>query len=230
MSTPWHSAPIASRRPAAEGLVHLSLDVRGTPVAGAHALPGQYVKLSLPGVGEGYFAIASAPGETEQLDFLVKRASPLTEALAEVSVGHSVHVSPPAGKGFPVDKARSKDVLLFATGSGIAAIRPVIELVRRERKAYGRVTLYFGAREPRFFAYSEEIPTWEKHDIQVLRTVSKPSGHNWHGPTGYVQQHIGNNDLSQAVAFLVGQKGMVAEVSKVLVERGLPGESIHLNF
>src|SRR4051812_16153254 len=101
-STGWYEARVASNHPAAEGLFALSLDVRGTPLATAHTLPGQYVKLALGGLGEGFFAIAPPPHrEATHLDFLIKGGAPLPEALKALPPGQAVRVSAPSGKGFP---------------------------------------------------------------------------------------------------------------------------------
>lgn len=230
----WHQAKVMQNEPAADGLFHLTVDVRDTPLPEGHRLPGQYVKLAVDGVGEGYFAIASAPGGNGKaanvFEFLVKEGSALTNALKGLKVGERLKISAPAGKGFPLERARGKDVLLFATGSGIGAIRSVIEEIRRVRKEYGDVTLFFGVRTPASFAYAAELDAWERDGIKVIRTVSRPGNSGWQGLTGYVQAHVGEVRVSNAVAFLVGQKGMVEGVTEALVSRGLPRENLFLNF
>ncbi len=230
--TDWHQATLEAVRPAAEGLTFLRLDVRNTPLVGTHQLPGQYVKLSMEGLGEGFFAIASPPDpQGAAFDFLIKGGAKLADALVASAPGARLSVSTPAGKGYPLEKARGKNVLLFATGSGISPIHSLLQLIRRERAAYGEVTLYFGARTPLGFAYSSEIDAWEKKDgIQVIRTVSRPGESGWPGLTGYVQTHLKEVRVENAVAFICGQKGMVQGVTEALVSRGLPKENIFLNF
>jgi NAD(P)H-flavin reductase len=225
----WHQAIVTVNEPAAQGMFHLGLDVKGTPIAGAHRLAGQYVKLSLEGKGEGYFAIASAPGDGHHFEFLIKRGSPLADALGASRAGDPVKMSAPSGKGFPLERARGRDLLLFATGSGISPIRSVIEEVRRERAAYGKVLLFFGARTPDAFAFDAELAEWERAGIEVVRTVSQPP-EGWTGRRGYVQAHLGNTDVAGAVAFLVGQKPMVQAVTDELARRGMPRENVFLNF
>ncbi|MFP2963404.1 NAD-binding oxidoreductase [Myxococcus sp. 1LA] len=227
----WHLATVADSTPAADGLTDLVLDVQGTPLAGSHERPGQYVHLRLPGVGEGLFAIASPPGGTgTQWEFLLKVGSPLPDALVHLPRGAHVDVSRPEGRGFPLERARGQDVLLFATGSGISAIRSVITSIQRERGAYGLVTLYFGARTPGAFAYADELHDWEAGGVRVVRTVSQPGASGWQGLTGYVQAHLGEGPVQAAVAFLCGQKEMVRGVMSTLQARGMPAGDIHLNY
>ncbi|WP_224248593.1 ferredoxin reductase domain-containing protein [Hyalangium gracile] len=228
--TQWHPATLVSRSPAADGLTDLTLDLSDTPLTGAHQRPGQYVHLRLPGHEEGLFALASPPG-TARWDLLVKEGSPLTSALLVLPLGERVEVSPPKGRGFPLDQARGRDLLLFATGSGISPIRSVIESIRRERQTYGRVTLYFGVRTPGAFAYARDFEAWEQASIRVVRTVSQPGASGWQGLTGYVQAHLAEEPLTPGtLAFVCGQQEMVQGVVAALRARGLPPEAICQNF
>jgi NAD(P)H-flavin reductase len=226
----WSEAKVTAVHPAAEGLTSLELDLRGTPLAGTHRQPGQYVSLSLDGVGAGLFAISSAPHADARFEFLIKRGSPLSDALRQLQPGSKVRVSLPAGKGFPIAKAEGKNLLLFATGSGISSIRSVIHFVRQDRSDYGRISLYFGARTPNSFAYERELETWQREGIQVFRIVSQPGESGWKGLTGYIQSHLGELNVDNAVAFLSGQPAMVEEVTRALMQRGLPRQNIYLNF
>ncbi|PTL80058.1 NAD-binding oxidoreductase [Vitiosangium sp. GDMCC 1.1324] len=227
----WHPTTVADVLPAAEGLTELVLDIGGTPLVGTHRTPGQYVRLALPEQGEGIFAIASAPEPfTPRWEFLLKGGSALADALVRLQPGAKVLATRPEGRGFPLPHARGRDLLLFATGSGISSIRSVIESIRQERSAYGRVTLYFGARTPQSFAYEDELHHWAAADIHVVRTVSQPGVSGWQGLTGYVQAHLGEASVGEALAFVCGQSGMVQGVMDALRNRGLPREAIHLNY
>jgi len=227
----WHPATVTARTPAADGLTDLVLDIQGTPLVGTHAHPGQYVRLRLPGQEAGLFAIASPPEpQGDRWEFLLKDGSPLPDALIRLPLGAQVQVTAPEGQGFPLERARGHDLLLFATGSGISAIRPVIASVRRERDAFGRVKLYFGARTPAAFAYQDELHAWEDGGIQVVRTVSQPGASGWQGLTGYVQAHLGEEPLDDALAFVCGQASMVRGVMEALSERGVPATRVFFNY
>jgi NAD(P)H-flavin reductase len=217
-------------RPAAEGLVAVSIDVRGTPLVGAHLFPGQYVRVSAAGQEHSFFAIASPPGpDGGTLELLVKRAPGTADAIACAPIGSSVRLSPPLGRGFPLERARGKHIVLVATGSGISPIRSLIGSIRRDRASYGEVTLYFGARTPSAFAYQEELAAWERDGIRVVRTVSRPHGGTWTGLTGYVQAHLPEARLEDTVAFLCGQDAMIRGVADVLTSRGMPGDAVFTN-
>jgi NAD(P)H-flavin reductase len=226
----WHEARVASISPAADGLVHVRFDVPAA-LAASHVVPGQYVKVALDGAGEGFFAIASGPSPTgARIDLLLKLGSPVTDAIAGLSPGDVARMTTAQGKGFPIDRVAGGDLVLVATGSGISPIHSVLETVAGRRSEFGKVSLYFGARTPSAFAYREAFDAWRASQIDIFPVVSRPADTGWTGLTGYVHTHLGGLHLSTAMAFLCGQKPMVEAVRKELVERGMPADSIYLNF
>jgi NAD(P)H-flavin reductase len=212
----------------ADDLHAVDLDVSHTPLAQAPIAPGQYLKVLLPPAQEGLFAIARSQGG--QLELLVKEGAPVADLLLGLPAGATLQVSAPQGPGFPLSLARGRRLLLFATGSGISAIRPVLDAVAQSRAAFGPVTLYFGARRPSAFAYAADLERWRQADIWVVQTVSAPEQSGWGGLRGYVQAHLPQERLEDAVAFVAGQPGMVEDVRRALTERGLPQERLFLNF
>lgn len=202
------------------------------PLARAHERPGQFVSLHLPGLETSLYAISSAPQPRDaSFHFLLKRGSPLPNALAALSPGDEVHIGMPQGPGFPLERAfDAPRLLLFATGSGISAIRSVIASLAEVRDRIGKVTLYYGARTPEAFAYLEDLHAEEVRGLRLVRTVSQPGDSGWEGLTGYVQSHIEEASLAGAVAFLCGQSAMVKEVTRVLVERGMRPEDAFRNY
>lgn len=226
----FQPARVASIKPAADGLVRVTLDVPPA-VAASHVAPGQYVKASLDGVGESFFAIASRPHPTgDRIELLLKLGSALPDAIAKLDPGSAIATTTAQGKGFPIERAAGRDLVLVATGSGISPVRSVIETVMSRRSDFGLVSLYFGARTPTAFAYGDELDTWRAAGIEVFPVVSRPTDTGWKGLTGYVQTHLDGVHLATALAFLCGQKPMVEAVRKALAERGVPADSIYLNF
>jgi NAD(P)H-flavin reductase len=223
-------ARVVGNRPAAIGLRLLTLDVSGTPLVGTHERPGQYVELSLPGHAQMPFALASAPDpHGARWEVLVKAGPPLADALSTVNGGAVVEVTRPVGPGFPLERAKGHSLVLVATGSGISPIRSVLQALLREREAYGKVTLLFGARTPKSFAFAEEVPVWEANGVRVVRVVSQPDANGWAHATGYVQKHLGGPH-ADAVAFLCGQKAMIDEVALELERQGVPSRNVYLNY
>jgi NAD(P)H-flavin reductase len=179
---------------------------------------------------EGIYAIASGP-ETDGATFelLVKAGSDAADTLAAAPVGTRVEVTAPEGLGFPLARGFGHRLLLFATGSGISAIRSLIQAIRHQRAKFRSVTLYFGARTPDAFAYEDELEEWQRLGIDVVRTVSRAGAPGWRGLTGYVQEHLPDEALEDSVAFVCGQPEMVDDVRRALQDRGVPPGHIFEN-
>jgi NAD(P)H-flavin reductase len=199
-----------------------------------HRRPGQVVKVRTP-EGEGYFALASAPQPSGQVELLLKRGGRVADsALARAAPGRELEVSAPFGRGFPVEEARGRDVLLFAAGSGIAPIRALIQHLVADREAFGRATLFYGQRHGADFAYLREHMAWERKGVRVVLCPSAEDS-AWPGLRGRVQEvasslAFGGAPPRDAVAFACGMTAMVEEVRATLARSGVPPERVHANF
>jgi len=200
-----------------------------------HTRPGQLIKLHAPGHKAGYFALGNAPRGDGHGELLLKRGTPLSDAVIDVAQqGAIVDATAPFGDGFPVEHARGRDVLLFAAGSGITPIRALLQYLLDRRDAHGHVALYYGQRSDRDFAYLGEHDAWRKAGVHLVLCASQPSP-SWSGARGYVQtvaRELRLHEIStqNAVAFLCGMKSMIDGARGELVHFGLPAERTFLNF
>jgi len=203
--------------------------------AGEHTRPGQLVKLHAPGHKPGYFALGNAPRGDGTGELLLKRGTPLSDAVIAAAQPHAVvEATAPFGDGFPVEKARGRDVLLFAAGSGITPVRALLQWILDRREAHGRVALYYGQRSDRDFAYVREHEAWQRAGVHLVLCASRASP-SWPGARGYVQmvaRELRLHEIStdNAVAFLCGMKSMIDGARVELLHFGLPPERTFLNF
>ena len=204
------------------------------PAAAEHHLPGQVVKVKVE-PGEGYYALATAPAPGGQVELLVKRGGALGDALVAAALpGAALQVTPPFGRGFPLESVLGRDLLLFAAGSGIAPIRSVIQALMARREEVGRVVLFYGQRRGAEFAYRAEHLGWERHGVRVVLCPSAEDD-TWPGVRGRVQEAAraldwGGARPAQASAFVCGMSPMVNDVRAALAQAGAPPEHVHVNF
>src|SRR5690349_12576652 len=93
-----------------------------------HLLPGQVVRVRASGAAPGIFALANAPSKGREAELLLRRGHPVADAIVAAGTpGAWLEVSHPEGPGFSVKAAEGRDVLLFATGSGITSIRALLQ-------------------------------------------------------------------------------------------------------
>jgi NAD(P)H-flavin reductase len=200
-----------------------------------HERAGQVVKARAPGVGEGFFALSSAPDPGGQAELLLKRGGRVADALvAGARPGTTLELTRPFGNGFPLEDAEGRDVLLFAAGSAIGPIRALVQHVLAHRNRFGRVTLFYGQRHGAEFAYRAEHLDWERRGVRV---VLCPSGADdaWQGLRGRVQEvarslAFGGISTGEAVAFVAGMTAMVDDVRRTLGGAGIPPGRVHANF
>ena len=108
---------------------------------GARFAPGQFNMLYVHGVGEVPISISSDPAQHERLQHTTREVGTVTRAMRRLKVGDLIGVRGPLGRGWPVETARGRDVVLVAGGIGLAPLRPLLyELIAR-RSEYGKVVL-----------------------------------------------------------------------------------------
>lgn len=203
----------------------------GPQLRESHLLAGQFVEVRLPGEeAAGFFAIANAP-DGSTIELLIKRGEGLPERLASLQQGAAVETTAAMGKGFPIDESGGRDILLFATGSGIAPIRAVLQRIAANRGRYQAVELFYGVRSEDEFPYVDEFAQLEERGIGVHRVISQRNESD-RAYAGYVQERFraALPPVGNAVAFLCGQEGMIQGVTEALLEAGLPSDRIHLNL
>ena len=211
-------ATVTKYGPASEGLLAATLKV-DADVSAAYTKPGQYIVLHPEGEEKPVFmALASAPGAAE---FELLIGSPAAEKL-NLSEGKEIAIDPPGGNGYPVDLAEGKDVVLFGVGSGLSAMRSLVEYIRAHRADFKDVTAYFGARTEEAHAYKALDAQWAADGVTIHRTTSKP----------WVQDVFRNDPVAvdNAVAFVCGMKEMVNGVTEALVEAGLSKDLVRQNY
>lgn len=195
-------------------------------------IPGQIAVLGIEGVGESYFAIASAPEDKGGMEFLVKKGGGISEALFGAKKGDPVQAKGPVGKGYPIDQYLGRDFILACVGSAIAPMRSVLRSVCNRRADFGEMVLLYGARYPEDFSFAQEVKDWQQSNIDVILTVSRPEGKEWKGKVGHVQSHFKEalKGLSKPVALICGMKPMMEESREELSRLGVEANEILTNY
>ena len=193
---------------------------------------GQVAVVGVEGVGESYFAVASAPEDEGVLQFLVKNGKGAAGALFTMKEGDSVSIKGPVGKGFPIDDYKGRDVIIEAVGTAIAPMRGVIRSIMKRRQDFGKVTAVFGVRVPEDFPFKSEMDEWKRAGIETRLTVSRPEGTGWTGNAGYVQWHCKEalEDLDKPVALICGMKDMMGQSRDELCRLGVDECDVLTNY
>lgn len=148
--------------------------------------PGQFAEISIFGVGESPFGLASSSDRGETIEFAVARVGTVTDALFRLDVGDQIGVRGPLGIGFPMEKYKGKDILVLGGGIGGTPLRPIIQTIFDNRKEYGKVTIMWAARSPDLLVFTEEYDLWRSQpDVEMYITVDNaPEG--WEHEEGLI--------------------------------------------
>lgn len=194
--------------------------------------PGQVAVLEVEGAGRAYFAIASAP-EDEELEFLVKLSNdPAARAFYELRPGDHLRLVEIVGHGFDLPALAGRDLVFVAMGTGVAPLRSALRSVLRRVAEFGRVFVLYGVRTPDHFCYRDETDSWKAAGVELRQVVSRPEGHEWAGPTGYVQSLLDHvlPELGSPVALVCGSREMISQTRDRLREMGFEPQSILTNY
>lgn len=161
-------------------------------------LPGQYLGVRYQGVTRVY-SIASSP-ERDDLEFAVRRVpgGRLTSELAvDLEIGDEVTLRGPYGD-FLLEAPSSRDVVLLATGTGVAPLKSMLEFlfatgrdqVRGERR---EIWLFLGSGWVDTLPYHETFRSYADRceNFHYVPTVSREWYlTDWDGETDYVQHAL----------------------------------------
>ncbi len=109
---------------------------------------GQFNMVSMFGVGEVAISIVSDPDEPSLLDHTIRIVGRVTRAIAGQEPGDLLGIRGPYGRGWPLQEARGRDVLVVTGGLGCA---PVVGAIEYFQQTYDR--------DPAFAAHVDRAVT-----------------------------------------------------------------------
>jgi len=194
---------------------------------------GQFVELTLPGVGEAPFTPSSSPSDTKKMEITIMKAGSMTGMLHECEKGQKIGIRGPYGMGYPVDNFTGKDVYIVGGGVGLAPIRSLFLTLVERIKDFNSVVCRFGAKSPEDFIYKETLfGSWQKIDgVDMKLTVDSANG-NWDGNVGVVTTILSKKDVNveNAVGIVCGPPIMMKFATLKLLEFGFKPEQIYLSM
>ena len=198
---------------------------------GVQFIPGQVGVLRVANEEPAYFAFAGAP-EDPELEILVKRTMGASVALFDMKEGEHVELINVAGDGFDLEKQRGRDLVFTAMGTGVAPLRSALRHVLNRKEDFGQLVVLYGARTPDDFCYRDETQSWEDAGVELRQVISRPDGHDWSGPTGYVQSLLDHvlPELKNPVALVCGSREMIEQTRDRLQQMGFAAEDILTNY
>lgn len=194
--------------------------------------PGQFVEVSMFGIGEAPFSISSSPTRKGVFELGIRKVGLLTEKLAELEAGTRIGIRGPFGNGIDVEKFQGKDVLIVAGGIGLVPMRSMINYVRDRRDDFGRLIICYGSRSDRELLFTEELEQWEREKRTEYHVTVDQGSPAWKGNTGVITTLIPGLDLDlpNTVCCICGPPVMYRFVLLALKSRGLADRNIYMSL
>jgi NAD(P)H-flavin reductase len=195
--------------------------------------PGQFVMLSIPGVGEAPFVITSSPSRSNgTFEVCVRKVGDVTGVLHGLQPGAKVGIRGPLGNGFPLDKMRGRDMLFAPGGMGLPPARSLINQVLDERDQFGRVIILYGAKTPAELLFPEELDEWAKRDDVEFHVTVDRADDSWDGNVGVITTLFPKLtvDPHNTIAVTIGPPIMYRFVLMELLGKGIPENHIYVSL
>jgi sulfite reductase subunit B len=194
--------------------------------------PGQFVEVSLFGVGEAPFSVSSSPTRKGSFEMGIRRVGMLTEIMGRMQPGEKIGIRGPFGSGVPLEKFKGRDVMIVAGGIGLVPMRSMINYVLDNRDDYGRLIICYGSRSDGELLYTDELKQWEDDPRVEFHVTVDHGSPEWSGNTGVITTLIPSldMDLENTSVLVCGPPIMYRFVLLALRSRGVPEENIFMSL
>jgi sulfhydrogenase subunit gamma (sulfur reductase) len=195
--------------------------------------PGQFMMLGILGIGESAISISNV--ENENLIYLtIRNVGNVTSSIYSLKKSESISIRGPYGQGWPLEKAKGKDILIVAGGMGIAPLRGLINHAINNRKNYGYLEIIYGAKTPEDMIFKYEINKWNKIKNSTLHlTADQVLGETpFECKTGLVTScfPMMKTHHRNAIVLICGPEIMMRYAAKCLETIGFADDQIYLSL
>jgi NAD(P)H-flavin reductase len=199
---------------------------------------GQFMQLSVPGVGEAPFTPSSNPGDVKEMEITIMKTGRVTDILhEEIKVGDELGLRGPFGKGYPLDKFEGREILIIGGGVGLAPLRSLIYALFNRMEKIKKIYICYGAKSPIDQCFKDEYKKWgSREKVSVNLTIDKPHP-EWKDRVGLVTCLLEKDyldkigvDIKNSYAVSCGPEVMLKFVTFKLLESGFKPEQIYLSM
>jgi NAD(P)H-flavin reductase len=192
--------------------------------------PGQYLSVKVSSTRINCYSVAGQTSST-RFNFLVDSTpggpgSKFFEALKE---NDKITYLGPFGTFTLKQNDKSKNILFLATGTGVAPLKSMIDHLLNVKKTKQNIALYIGLTnfEDIFLKdYFDSLCAKHKNFTYQIAIFNKSD--KWDGHVGFITTLLKNDfpDTSKCTAYLCGNKFMISDATKILLDNGCSAEKI----
>ncbi|MFP4423797.1 MAG: FAD/NAD(P)-binding protein [Candidatus Woesearchaeota archaeon] len=186
-------------------------------------MPGQFVEVSVLGIGECPISISSY--DHSYMDLCIRKVGTVTSRIFELKEKEKVGIRGPYGNGYPMADFEYKPLIIIGGGTGVAPLRGVIHYVEKHKDRFLNTQMFFGFRTKEDMLFKREL---SRLDAKI--TVDKRTK-TWKGNVGVITDLLAKSKLdTQSNVVICGPPVMIRFVIKYLLEKGFTKEQIWLSL
>lgn len=206
----------------------VEVTLRTPPTSRLTYLPGQYIDvIGKDGLRRSY-SVANAPRDDGKLTLQIRKV-PNGEMsrywFDEAKANELLRLEGPLGT-FCLRPSQASQLVLLATGTGIAPIRAMLEQLAANPAVhtYRQIHVYWGGRTEKDLYWTPDYPSLPLRFVPVLSRSPDSAG-----AKGYVQDAAlaDGMDIKDAVVYACGSESMIASAKSKLVAAGLNPKNFH---
>ncbi len=193
---------------------------------------GQFVELTIPGVGEAPFTPSSRPSVQDMLYLTIMNVGSVTEAVHRLAKGDTVGLRGPLGTGYPIESFRDREILVVGGGCGFAPLRSLMYTLFERSGDFKKLIFRGGCKSSKELLYKQEFEQWaERSDLDIQLTVDVGDD-TWKGHVGLVTTLLDDVDVdcSEGIAIVCGPAIMMKFATAKLSEMGFQDRNIYLSM
>jgi NAD(P)H-flavin reductase len=193
---------------------------------------GQFIELSVDGIGEAPFTPSSSPLVNDRLEVTIMKTGYVTEYMHHLRPDIDMGIRGPYGRGYPVEEFFGKEVLILGGGCGLAPIRSLLYTLESIKDKLQRVILCYGSKTPADCIYKPLFNRLNKLEkFEAFRTVDKPD-EGWTESVGVVTTLLNRvkTNIENTIAVVCGPPVMMKFGTIRLLEMGFKDDQIYLSM
>lgn len=206
----------------------IEVTLRTPPTSHLTYLPGQYIDVIGKGGLRRSYSVANAPRDDGKLTLQIRKV-PNGEMshywFDEAKANDLLRLEGPLGT-FCLRPSQASQLVLLATGTGIAPIRAMLEQLAANpaSNTYRQIHVYWGGRTEKDLYWTADYPALPLRFVPALSRSPDSAG-----AKGYVQDVAlaDGIDLKNAVVYACGSESMITSAKSKLVAAGLNPKNFH---
>ncbi|MFQ5951929.1 MAG: FAD/NAD(P)-binding protein [Candidatus Omnitrophota bacterium] len=206
--------------------------IRFKPKESISFVAGQFVEITIPGVGEAPFTPSSNPSVRDIMDVSVMKVGKVTDKVHELKKGDKIGVRGPLGTGYPIDEFKGKEVLVIGGGCGFAPLRSLMYEFFNQSGQFKKLFFRGGCKTPRELLYRDETAEWAKRPDLDLKLTVDVGDEEWKGNVGVVTTILDGVEMDyvNGTAVICGPPIMMKFATIKLLTMGFKESNMYLSM